>query len=169
MEALEAILTRRSIRTFADRPVPDDTVTQLLRAAMAAPSARNQQPWEFIVVRDRARLEALAVAQPNAGMVRRAPLAVVVCANLERVKSEGYWIQDCAAAVQNLLVAAHSLGLGAVWSGTYPREERVANVRTLFALPDGIVPFAVIAIGYAAESIKPADRFEAERVHLDHW
>jgi nitroreductase len=169
MDAMEAVLTRRSIRKYSDKPVPDDLVMQLLRAAMAAPSARNQQPWEFIVVRDRTQLEAIATAQPYAGMAREARLAVVVCANMNRVESEGFWIQDCAAATENLLIAATALGLGAVWSGTYPREERVSRVRALFDLPDNIVPFAVVPVGYPAEPPVPADRFDRGRIHLEHW
>jgi len=169
MDAMEAILTRRSIRKYTDQPVADDLVTELLRAAMAAPSARNQQPWRFIVVRERDRLEAVAVAQPDAGMARNAQVAIVVCADLDLVESEGFWIQDCAAAVENLLLAAHSLGLGAVWSGTYPREDRVEGIRRVCDLPGNIIPFAVIPVGYPAESPGPAHRFDPARVHLERW
>lgn len=169
MDALDAVLTRRSIRKYTDEPVPEDLVATLLRAAMAAPSARNQQPWRFIVVRDRALLAALATAQPNAGMVSQAQVAVVVCADLDLVESEGFWVQDCAAATENLLIAAHALGLGAVWSGTYPREERVAGVREALSLPDHVVPFAVVPIGYPAEHPGPADRFDRERISIDRY
>ncbi|OFW65102.1 MAG: NADH dehydrogenase [Actinobacteria bacterium RBG_13_63_9] len=169
MDALDAVLTRRSIRRYSDSPVSEALVTQLLRAAMAAPSARNQQPWRFIVVRDRAQLAALATAQPNAGMVGQAQVAVVVCADLDLVKSEGFWVQDCAAATENLLIAAHALGLGAVWSGTYPREERVARVGEVVGLPANVVAFAVVPIGYPAEHPAPAERFDSERIHLDHY
>jgi nitroreductase len=169
MDAMDALLTRRSIRKYTDRPVSDDLVTQLLRAAMAAPSARNQQPWEFIVVRDRQQLEAIATAQPYAGMARDAQLAVVVCADLDRVESEGFWIQDCAAATENLLVAANALGLGAVWSGTYPREDRVSRISALFALPPNVIPFAVVPVGYPADQPGPADRFETSRIHIERW
>jgi nitroreductase len=169
MDALDAVLTRRSIRKYTDAPVPEELVTTLLHAAMAAPSARNQQPWRFIVVRDRALLSALATAQPNAGMVSQAQVAVVVCADLDLVESEGYWIQDCAAATENLLIAAHALGLGAVWSGTYPREERVAGVRGVVGLPDSLVPFAVVPIGYPAEHPAAADRFDSGRISLDRY
>ncbi|MFH0914882.1 MAG: nitroreductase family protein [bacterium] len=166
---MEAILTRRSIRRYTDKPVSDDLVTELLRAAMAAPSAQNQQPWQFVVVRDKDLLEGLAAAQPYAGMTRDAQVAVVICGDLRREKSPGFWVQDCAAATENLLIAANAAGLGAVWTGTYPREERVANVRALLDLPDHIIPFAVVPIGYPAEHPAPAERFDARRIHNDRW
>jgi nitroreductase len=166
---MEAILTRRSIRKYTDRPVPDEIVIELLRAAMAAPSAQNQQPWQFVVVRDRALLEGLARAQPYSGMARDAQLAVIVCGDLNLERSPGFWVQDCAAATENLLIAANAAGLGAVWTGTYPREERVANVRSLLSLPEHIIPLAVIPIGYPAEHPAALDRYDAGRVHIDRW
>ncbi len=169
MTAIEAILTRRSVRKYTDREVSDALVTELLRAAMAAPSAQNQQPWQFVVVRDRGLLEGLAGANPYAGMTREAQLAIAVCGDLSREKSPGFWVQDCAAATENLLVAANAAGLGAVWTGTYPREERVAKVKELLALPEHIIPLAVVPIGYPAEHPAPANRFDPARVHIDHW
>ena len=166
---MEAILTRRSVRKYTDGEVSDALVTELLRAAMAAPSAQNQQPWQFVVVRDRGLLEGLAGANPYAGMTRHAQLAIVVCGDLSRERSPGFWVQDCAAATENLLVAANAAGLGAVWTGTYPREERVAKVREILALPEHIIPLAVVPIGYPAEHPAPANRFDPARVHIDHW
>jgi nitroreductase len=166
---MEAILTRRSVRRYTDEAVPDTLVTDLLRAAMAAPSAQNQQPWQFVVVRDRRLLEGLAAANPYAGMTRDAQLAIAVCGDLTREKSPGFWVQDCAAATQNILVAANAAGLGAVWTGTFPREERVAKVKEVLGLPEHIVPLAVVPIGYPAEHPPPAERFDPARVHLDHW
>lgn len=166
---MEAILTRRSIRAYTDRPVPGEMVTELLKAAMAAPSAANQQPWQFIVVRERRLLEAIAAAAPHAGMVRGAQVAVVVCGDLSVGKAPGFWVQDCSAAIENLLIAANSLGLGAVWLGFYPREDRVAAVRALFDLPEHIVPMSVISIGWPAEHPAPADRFDPARIHYDRW
>ncbi len=166
---MDAILTRRSIRKYTAQPVSDELVTGLLRAAMAAPSAGNQQPWEFVVVRNRKLLESISTASPYAGMVGEAQLAVIVCGNLDREQRVGFWVQDCAAATENLLIAAHAVGLGAVWLGFYPREDRVALLRSLLRLPDRIIPLAVVPIGYPAEHPDPADRFEPERVHLDHW
>jgi nitroreductase len=136
---------------------------------MAAPSAQNQQPWQFVVVRDRSLLERLAAANPYGGMTRNAQLAIVVCGDLSREKSPGYWVQDCAAATENLLIAAHGAGLGAVWTGTYPREERVAKVSEVLGLPEHVVPLAVIPVGYPAEHPAPADRFDPGRIHIDRW
>ncbi len=166
---METILTRRSIRKYTGRPVSDELVTQLLRAAMAAPSAANQQPWQFVVVRDQGVLEAIASASPYSGMTKQAQVAVVVCADLSREATPGYWAQDCAAATENLLLAAHSLGLGAVWLGFYPREERVAALAEILGTPENVVPFAVVPIGYPAEDPGPVDRFDTSRIHLERW
>lgn len=169
MEALEAILTRRSVRKYGEEPVGDESVTTLLRAAMAAPSAGNQQPWHFIVVRDRALLEGIAAFHPYGAMTREAPLAIVVCADLELEQRPGFWVQDCAAATQNLLLAAHALGLGAVWLGIHPRPERIEATRALFGLPHQVIPLAIVPIGHPAESPAPVDRYNPRRVHFDRW
>lgn len=166
---LDAILSRRSVRKYTDQPVSDESVTALLRAAMAAPSAGNQQPWEFVVVRDRHMLGNISRSQPYAGMAADAQVAIVVCGDTSRQRHPGFWVEDCSAATQNLLLAAHAQGLGAVWLGYYPVEERVEVLRELFGLPENIVPLAVIAIGYPAEKPAPADRFDRDRVHLERW
>jgi nitroreductase len=124
MDAIEAILGRRSIRSYTDKPVAKETVQQLLEAAMAAPSAGNQQPWHFVVVDDRALLEKITTVHPYAQMAKSAQLGILVCGDLSLEMHQGYWVQDCAAATENLLVAAHALGLGAVWTGVHPRSER---------------------------------------------
>jgi nitroreductase len=149
--------------------VAEESLSRLLHAAMSAPSARDQRPWRFIVVRERALLSAIAAAEPNGSMIAHAQVAVVVCSDLQLVKSEGFWIQDCAAATENLLVAAHAEGLGAVWVGTYPREERVEGVRAVFGLPSHIVPFSVVSLGYPVESPIAASRFDPERVYHDRY
>ncbi|MDZ7337332.1 MAG: nitroreductase family protein [candidate division KSB1 bacterium] len=169
MEAYEAIITRRSVRTFTSRPVPPEVVRKLLVAAMSAPSAGNQQPWHFVVVRARGTLEALAELLPHGKMLLHAPVAVVVCADLRLEVHAGYWVQDCAAATENLLLAAHALGLGGVWVGVYPREERVVGVRKLFALPDEVMPLCIVAIGYPGEPIGGAERYKEGRVHYERW
>lgn len=169
MDAYECIVTRRSIRQFADRPVPAEMVEKLLRAAMTAPSAGNQQPWEFIVLTDRALLDEMPSIHPYCQMIRQAPVAVLVCGNATREKYPGYWPQDCSAATMNLLLAAHALGLGAVWTGIYPREERIRPFREKFALPEHVVPLALIPIGWPAESPPQPDRFAPERVHHNRW
>ncbi len=169
MEAMEAILSRRSVRKYQGREVPEEVITKVLRAAMAAPSAGNQQPWHFVVVRDKGLLEALASVSPYTGMTREAPVAIVVCGDLNLEQRKGFWVQDCSAATQNLLLAAHALGLGAVWCGLFPREERVQATRALLGLPDHIVPLALVPMGYPAEESGPADRFDSGRVHFDRW
>ncbi len=169
MEALDAILTRRSIRNYTDQPVSDQSVDTLLRAAMAAPSAGNERPWRFIVVRDRQQLEAAAAAEQYGGMIAHAQVAVVVCADMDLVEHEGFWVQDCSAVTQNLLLAAHALGLGAVWVGTYPRQERVDGLKRVFDLPDNVVAFSMVAVGYPAERQAPANRFEPARICIDRY
>ena len=166
---MESILTRRSIRTYTAQPVSDEQVTELLRAAMAAPSAGNQQPWQFVVVRDAAVREVIAAANPYGGSAREAPVVVVVCGDLSREQRPDFWVQDCAAATQNLLLAAHFAGLGAVWCGTYPREERMGPIKEVLGLPEQVLPFSVVPIGYPAEHPTKPDRYEAGRVHFDRW
>jgi nitroreductase len=138
METLTAIQTRRSIRKYQDRPVPDALVEKLLAAAMSAPSARNGQPWHFVVIDDRSILAEIARLCPNAKMAEHAPLAILVAGDLDLEGSPGYWVVDCAAAVQNLLLAAHALGLGAVWTGVYPGQERMERLGRLAGLPERI-------------------------------
>ncbi len=169
MDALQAILTRRCVRSYTDQAVSPEQVEMLLRAAMAAPSAGNQQPWRFVVVRDRERLGEMAAQEPHGSMIARAQIAVVVCADMQMVSHEGFWIQDCAAATQNLLLAAHALDLGAVWVGTYPREERVRGVAEVLGLPDQVLAFAVVPIGYPADRPGPVDRFDQGRVSIDRY
>jgi len=169
MEALEAILTRRSIRKYSGEPVDDETVQKMLAAAMSAPSAGNEQPWQFVVIRDRRLLAKVPEVHAYAQMVPEAALAILVCGDLSRERHRGFWVQDCSAGTENLLLAAHALGLGAVWLGIYPREERAASFRRLLGLPEHIVPLALVAIGHPAEKKPPAARYNAERVHNDGW
>jgi nitroreductase len=169
MDTIEAIHTRRSIRNYLDKPIPEELVNKLLAAAMAAPSARNQQPWEFIVITEKSILEKIPAVNPFAQMAGAAPLAILVCGNLKIETSPGYWVIDCAAATQNLLLCAHALGLGAVWTGTYPREERMDGYTELFDLPEHILPHSLVVIGYPAQQPPSVDRFKAERVHHNAW
>lgn len=169
MDAMEAILGRRSIRKYTDKSVPKDLVHEILVAAMAAPSAGNEQPWQFVVIDDRTVLEAITEFHPYAGALKSAPLAVAICGDLGAEKYEGFWVQDCSAAIQNLLVAAYAKGLGSVWLGVHPDQDRVAGMRKLLGLPDGIVPLAVIALGYPAEHKEPVNRFDPARIHLNKW
>jgi nitroreductase len=169
MDVLEAILTRRSIRQFENRPVPEDLVEKLLRAAMSAPSARNSQPWQFVVLTDRQLLRQASTVNPYARMAATAPLAILVCADTRLEKSPGYWPLDCAAAVQNMLLAAHGLGLGAVWTGVWPREARMDGFRRLFNLPESVIAHSMVVVGYPAEQPSPEDRYQPERVYRNGW
>jgi nitroreductase len=169
METLEAIGTRRSVRAYTDQPVPQEVIERLLSAAMQAPSACNQQPWHFVVVNERGQLDALADVLPFGKMLKHGPLAIIVCADVPSEVCPGYWVQDCSAATQNLLLAAHSLGLGAVWIGVYPVSERVAALQAVLGLPEQVVPLCTVAIGHPAEQPAPVNRYRAERVHMQQW
>ena len=170
MDALQAILTRRSIRRFQPgRPLSAAQIDTLMQAAMAAPSAANEQPWEFIVIDDRETLEKFQEHHPYSKMLSEASCGILVCADKYRDKLDGYLQQDCSAATHNILLAAHAMGLGAVWLGVYPRVERVEAVRQIIGAPENILPFAMIAVGYPAENKGPAERYEAARVHKNRW
>ena len=169
MDTLQAIHTRRSIRTYLDQPVPEELVQKLLAAAMQAPSARNQQPWHFVVIDARAILAKIPEFMPNAAMAEKAPLAILVCGDLSLEKSPGYWVVDCAAAVENMLLAAHALGLGAVWCGVYPREKRMECLHQLVGLPKNVIAHSLVVLGYAAEQVSAEDRYRPERVHHNRW
>lgn len=169
--ALDAIMTRPSIRTYQDRPVGSDTVELLLLAAMAAPSAMNRQPWTFVVVDDKALLQQFADSLQYAKMAASAPLAVVVCADLSRNPgaSGEWWVMDASAASENLLLAAHAVGLGAVWTGVYPRSERVKAVRDILKLPEYVVPLNVIPIGYPADYPEPKQKWNPDNIRYNGW
>ena len=169
METIDAIMTRRSIRKYTDRAVPDELVSQLLEAAMAAPSAGNEQAWQFIVIRDRALLDAIPKFHPYSAMLKYASVAVLVCGDLTLEKYKGYWVQDCSAATQNLLLAATAKGLGAVWTAVYPMEDRVAGMRRLLNLPEHVIPLSLVPLGFPAEQPAKTERFNSERVHMDRW
>ena len=170
-ERLQDIFARRSIRRYEDRDVPDELIHDLLEAAMAAPSAVARDPWRFIVVRDEATRNAVADGLPNGQMLRQAPVGVIVCGNITAAHDalDSYMIQDCSAAIENLLLAASMLGLGACWLGVHPREDRIAHLRKLFALPEEIIPVSGIAIGWPAELKDSRTRYRESSVHYEKW
>ena len=171
-EKILPLLSRRSIRKYqAGEPVSEADVRSLLEAAMAAPSANATDPWRFLVVRDRAALAALAELLPYGKMLKEAALAVVVCGDLSRAhrRELSYLLQDCSAAVENLLLAAHFLALGAVWLGVHPNEDRIAGIRASFGIPQDILPVAVVSVGHPAEQPAPRTRYNAAFVHTDRW
>lgn len=168
---LSNIHARRSVRAYADRQVAPETIDTLLRAAMAAPTARDRRPWRFVVVDDRSLLDSLGAQLPYAGMLLGAPAAIAVCGQLtEGVDpAEEMWMQDCAAATENLLLAAQAIGLGAVWTGVYPYADRVALVSRLLRLPPDVVPLNVIPIGYPGEKTEPKKKFDRKNIHHNGW
>lgn len=169
MDIFEAILNRRSIRKYTDAPVTDEEIRKILEAGMMAPSAGNQQPWQFVVVRDKTLLGKVETANPYAKMAGKAPLGILVCGDLGLEKHPGFWVQDCSAAIQNMLLAIHGLGLGGVWTGIYPREDRVNGFRKLFDLPDTVIPLAFIVIGHPHREPISTSRYREDRVHHETW
>ncbi|MDD2218663.1 MAG: nitroreductase family protein [Desulfoplanes sp.] len=169
MELFEAIMNRRSIRKFTEEPVPDKQVTRILESAMMAPSAGNAQPWQFIVVRDKEIQSKVKEINTYASFAPKAPVGILVCGDLSLEKYAGYWVQDCSAATQNILLAVQGLGLGGVWTGIYPIEDRVTGFKTLFNLPDQVIPLGYVVIGHPAQQPTAASRYNAERVHMETW
>jgi nitroreductase len=169
MDAIEAILTRRSIRQYDGRPVPEDVINTLLRAGMYAPSAMDTQPWEFIVIRDAGIKKAASVIGPFWQALKDAPLGIMVLADMNACDSGRKYVQGCSAATENILLAAHALGLGGVWLGLYPDEDRIKGVSYLFRLPDYVIPVTMISIGYPAEEQPPHTGFQTKKVHYDKY
>ncbi|MFR9620152.1 MAG: nitroreductase family protein [Rikenellaceae bacterium] len=172
--ALDAIMTRSSVRSYTSQSVEQEKIDILLKAAMAAPTAGNRQPWEFVVITDREVLDSIPGIIKAAQMVKKAPLAIVVCgvpAKSFAGDLSQYWIQDCSAATENLLVAANAIELGAVWCGTYPNDKsnRQAKLQALLNLPDGTIPLNVIAVGYPDSPATIKDKWMAEKVHYNRY
>lgn len=169
MDTLTTIFTRRSVRKYSAQPVSDATVKLLLQAAMSAPTAKNTQDWEFIVIRDKNTLAQIPGFHPFAKQIPTAQVAIVVCGNTKLEAAKGHWIPDASNASMNILLAAHSLGLGAVWTTFYPYEDRTAGIRKLLGLPDHIMPLNIIPLGYPVEKRAYQDRFNPAKVHYEKW
>lgn len=169
MDIFEALFTRRSIRKYTQEDISDEDLSILLKAAMLAPSASNRQPWHFVVVRDPKVRAALAERHPYAKMAADAPVVIVVCADLNEEKTPGFWVQDCSAATQNLMLAARARNLGSVWCGLHPVEDRIRPVREILNLPDNVMPLSLVVLGHPAQPFSEADRFRADRIHSDRW
>ncbi len=168
--AINNIMTRTSIRQYTDEPVSKADVETMLRAGMAAPTAVNRQPWHFVAVTDKAKLAELAGRR--GGMIKQAGVVIVVCGNMDKAMqgpAQAFWVQDCSAATENILLAANALGLGAVWTGCYPMDDRIAEVSKALKLPETIVPLCVIAIGHPAEQPTPKDKWKPENVSYNEF
>lgn len=169
MDIFEALFTRRSIRKYTTEDVNPEHVGILLKSAMLAPSARNERPWHFVVARDPKIREGLSKTSPYMGMAVQAPVVIVVCADLNEARGEEFWIQDCSAAIENLMLAARGLDLGSVWCGIYPVKERVDHARAQVGLPENIVPLGLVCVGHPDQKFFEADRFQEDRIHNDKW
>jgi len=169
METQLAIQSRRSIRKYTGKRIPLESVDKILKAAMYAPSARNYQPWQFIVINERNKLDELSEIHPYGKMLKEATLAILVCGDRKLEPNDAYLCQNCAAATQNILLAAHDLGLGSVWLGVYPREQRMNDISRYLKLPEHILPVSLVSMGYPAEGKEIPKRFKEERVHYNGW
>lgn len=170
--ALDVIAQRTSVRAYDDRPVESEKVEALLRAAMAAPTARDSRPWAFVVVNDRAKLKAIADTLRGSRMAAKAQLAIVVCGDMSKAlegSGRDFWIQDASAATENLLLAATAQGLGAVWTGVYPGADRVKVCSEILNLPRHIIPLCIVPVGYPAGDVTPKDKWDSSRIHYNHW
>jgi nitroreductase len=166
-ELIDTIFSRRSIRRYTEQPVSEEEIKTLLEAAMAAPSASNRKPWHFVVVSERETLNRLAEAHKYAKMLNEAPLCISVCG--DQSVSERFWVQDCSAATENLLLAVAALGLGAVWCGVHPSQERVKDISEILGIEAPVVPLNIIAIGHPAEEKEPRTQYDEDRVHRERW
>ncbi|MGP1408669.1 MAG: nitroreductase family protein [Porphyromonas endodontalis] len=169
---LNNILERTSVRSYLDKSVEEEKIEKLLRAGMAAPTAKNKQPWHFVVVTDKSLLQKLSKVNPYAEMVARAPLAIVVCGDMTKAldgNAREFWVQDCSAASENILLAATGLGLGAVWTSTYPSEERCAAVSEVLGLPETLIPLNTIVIGYPDGDVTPKDKWKESNISYNMY
>ena len=169
MDTIESILTRRSIRQYTAQKVPEDKVKRILQAAMYAPSAMNLQPWHFIVIDRKELIEGLIKAIPHADMLKQAPLVIIYCGDTNVERNVDYIVQDCSASIENSLLAAHAIGLGAVWIGIYPDTAIIENLRKHFELPANIIPVSAVAIGFPSEVKDTENRYNSGKIHINKW
>lgn len=168
---LNFIFSRRSARQYTDKDIPTQMVNDILKAAMAAPSAVARDPWHFVVVQDKTTLQKIADGLPNGKMLASAGLGIVVCGDLAKAhdQKESYMIQDCSAAIENILLAATALGLGACWLGVHPRPDRIIHIRMTLGIPNEITPISVVSIGWPAHMPPPRTRYSEDAVHREKW
>lgn len=169
MNVVEAIFTRRSIRKYTGEPISKENMEILLKAGAAAPSAHNSQPWHFVVVKDPAKLKEIAEKHPYAKMLPQAGCCIIVCGDKEKQSRTGFLLEDCSAAIQNILLAAHGIGLGAVWCGLHPVPQLTQLASEVIQLPSTIEPVGMVVVGHKAEEKGPANRFDESKIHHDQW
>jgi nitroreductase len=169
MEILEALFSRRSIRKYTQDQVTDEMLKNIIKAGMYAPSAVNKQPWHFIIFRNKDTIRDILEVHPNALMLKSASAGILVCFDLELQHDDGYGPVDCSAATQNILLAAHGSGLGACWVGIYPRTNRIQAISKIFELPEHVIPFSVISVGFPDEARDMPERFIPNRIHFNKW
>lgn len=172
--AIECIMTRASVRSYTAEQIPDSIVTKILRAGMAAPTAANQQPWHFVVINEQSLKDSITASFEFTKMVAGCSVAIVVCGDMERlfkgdVPDGGFWVEDCSAASENMLLAAHALGLGGVWCGIYPMKDREMRLRDILNLPPNLTPLNVMAFGYPAAPVAPKDKWDPAKVHYNAY
>ena len=165
---MEAIFKRRSIRKYTNQELSDEIIEKILKAGMAAPSAQNEQPWHFVIIKDKNILREIPKFHPYSKMLPGAGCAIVVCGDTSLARGDK-WPQDCTAATQNMLLMATEAGIGSVWLGIYPDKDRIEPLKELLNLPACIIPFSIVSLGYPAETREPNDRYDASRVHINKW
>jgi len=166
---MDAIYKRRSIRRFTNEPVDKKTLLSFVKAGMNAPSAGNQRPWRFVIITERSILDEIPSVHPYASMLKEAPAAILVCGDMDIEQRKGYWVQDCAAATENILLEIADRGYGGCWLGVYPREDRVEGLRRLLNIPGHIIPLSLIAVGVSAEKKPPKNEFDESRIIYNRW
>lgn len=169
MEVLEALKTRRSIRKYTEQKISEKDIIEILTCAMYSPSAFDKQPWHFVVIDKKKLFDDILKVATHAEMIREASHAIIICGDKNLEENDGLLIQDISAVTENVLLAAHSLGLGAVWVGIYPFNDIEKGMKKLFNIPEHIVPVSIVVIGYPAEKPEQPNRYKAERVHSNKW
>ncbi len=169
METIEALLTRRSIRKYKNLQIEKDKIEIILKSAMYAPSAMNLQAWHYVVIDNKMVLSETIKSIPHAELLNQTPAAILVCGDSAIEKNESWMIQNCSAAIQNILLAAHGLGIGTCWIAIHGMNEIVKNVSVQFKLPENVIPIALVTLGYPDESVTAEDRFRTEKIHLNEW
>jgi nitroreductase len=169
MDVIEAILSRRCIRRFTGEPISEKDLETVLRAGFQAPSAHNTQPWEFIIIKDKSKFERIAKVHPYAKMLPQAEVCIIVCGDSNKQSTTGFLVEDCSASLQNILLAAHGIGLGAVWCGLYPVTHLTKAIAEVCLLPDNIIPIGMVVLGHKGEDRKQEDRFKTEKLHYENW